>query len=115
TEDYFCGSYDFVNQETHNYEPFSHEYSGMPQVIRSEDRDEHPKFGLYRWHITDPVRFKEKIRVTIQDLGWKKVSTADEAEYRLGRDDISSVAFWYQTEPHTKFPPLPSRAELEIE
>jgi hypothetical protein len=115
TEDYFCGSYDFVNPTTRQYEPFSHNYSGMPQVIRSEDRDQHPKFGLYRWHITDPIRFKEKFRVTIQDLGWKKVSTAEEAEYRLGQDDISSVAFWYQTEPHKTFPHLPSKEELEAE
>jgi len=115
TEDYFCGSYDFVNQTTKQYETFSHAYSGMPQVIRSEDRDEPPRFGLYRWHITDPIRFKEHIRVTIQDLGWKKVKTADEAEYRLGQDDISSVAFWYQTEPHKKFPDLPSKPELEAE
>jgi len=115
TEDYFCGSYDFVNQTTKQYETFSHAYSGMPQVIRSEDRDEPPRFGLYRWHITDPIRFKENVRVTIQDLGWKKVKTADEAEYRLGQDDISSVAFWYQTEPHKKFPDLPSKPELEAE
>ena len=38
TEDYFCGSYDFINPMTHQYEAFSHDYSGMPQVIRSEDR-----------------------------------------------------------------------------
>jgi hypothetical protein len=114
TEDYFCGSYDFVNQTTQQYEEFSHAYSGMPQVIRAEDRDVHPKFGLYRWHITDPIRFKEKLRVTIQDLGWKNENGPD-PEYLAAQDDISSVAFWYQTEPHKKFPPLPSKAELEVE
>ena len=29
-------------------------------------------------------------------------------------DDIASVAYWYQTEPHAKFPPLPDKAGLAI-
>ena len=29
------------------------------------------RFGLYRWHIVDPVRFETDLRVTIQDLGWR--------------------------------------------
>lgn len=36
TEDYFCGSYNFENKETRQYEEFSTAYSGLPQVIRPD-------------------------------------------------------------------------------
>ena len=110
TEDYFCGSYNFENQKTHRYAPFTTPYSGMPQVIepdgvyRSQQR-----FGLYRWHIVDPVRFDERLRVTIQALGWRSGG-----RYLPLQDDISSVAFWYQSLPSRPFPPLPDRDALEI-
>ena len=67
------------------------------------------RFGLYRWHIADPVRFDSDLRVTIQALGWRKGET-----YLPLTDDISSVAFWYQTEPHAAFPTLPGKVQLEI-
>ena len=45
----------------------------MPQVLRPDGffRSQMP-FGLYRWHITDLVRFKKDLRVTIQALGWRE-------------------------------------------
>ena len=60
------------------------------------------KFGLYRWHIPDPVRFEKDLKVTIQALGWQS-----EGRYLQLEDDIASVAYWYQKEPHAKFPKLP--------
>jgi hypothetical protein len=111
TEDYFCGSYNFENRETKKYQPFSTPYTGLPQVIPPDTAYVPPqRFGLYRWHIPDPVRFEKDLRVTIQALGWKKDHT-----YLPLQDDIASVAFWYQTEPHQKFPPLPSRDALAIQ
>ena len=56
------------------------------------------QFGLYRWHIQDPVRFDKDLRVTIQALGWNKDGT-----YLQEQDNISSVVYWYQTEPHVPF------------
>jgi hypothetical protein len=104
TEDYFCGSYNFENQDTHKYQPFSTPYTGMPQVIPADEIYQSEQcFGLYRWHITDPVRFKKNLRVTIQALGWK-----DGGIYNQLNSDISSVAYWYQKEPHTPFPQLPN-------
>jgi len=47
--------------------------------------------------------------VTIQDLGWESGG-----RYLPLQDDLASVAFWYQTGPHAKYPPLPSRDELEL-
>jgi hypothetical protein len=62
---------------------------------------------MYRWHVTDPVRFNNDLRVTIQDLGWAP------GPYVTQNSDISTTAFWYQTEPHADFPKLPSDKELE--
>ena len=109
TEDYFCGSYDFEDQITHHYVPFSTPYTGLVQVIPPDPiYVPGQKFGLYRWHLTDPVRFKHDLKVQIQDLGWK-----DGGIYQPLQDSISTVAFWYQTLPHAPFPPLPSREELD--
>jgi hypothetical protein len=111
TEDYFCGSYNFENQEKHQYEEFTTPYSGLAQVIKPDGLyRSQQRFGLYRWHIMDPVRFETDLRVTIQALGWKVTRT-----YLPLRDDISSVAYWYQTEPHASFPKLPAKEQLEIE
>jgi hypothetical protein len=110
TEDYFCGSYNFENQATHRYQTFSTPYSGLPQVL-PPDVTYVPgqRFGLYRWHIADPIRFQAELRVTIQALGWQ-----EGGHYLPLEDDIASVAFWYQTEPHTPFPTLPAKDVLEV-
>jgi hypothetical protein len=109
TEDYFCGSYNFENRETKKYQAFSTPYTGLAQVIPADKAYEvGQRFGLYRWHITDPVRFEKDLRVTIQALGWQ-----EGGRYLQLQDDISSVAFWYQKEPHGKFPSLPDRSGLD--
>jgi hypothetical protein len=113
TEDYFCGSYDFQGKGADGkpgFTEFTHPYSGLPQVIRPDgDYDSQQRFSLYRWHIPDPVRFEHDLKVTIQDLGWQSGG-----RYLPLQDDIASVAFWYQTEPHKKFPKFPTRDELEL-
>ena len=110
TEDYFNGSYDFENREKKQYEEFTSPYSGLVQVIQPDGLyHSQERFGLYRWHIPDPVRFNSDLRVTIQALGWR-----NGGKYLPLRDDISSVAFWYQTEPHAAFPKLPGKEQLEI-
>ncbi len=116
TEDYFCGSYDFDTKKKNafgvvdvNYTEFSTAYAGLHQVIRG---DGHyavmQRFGLYRWHIMDPIRFEKDLKVTIQDLGWR-----EGGRFLPQKSDISSTVFWYQTEPHAKFPKLPAWQELE--
>ncbi len=108
TEDYFCGSYNF--DRGGQYKEFTTPYAGLHQVIRPDGAyKSQQRFGLYRWHILDPVRFKKDLRITIQDLGWRHGG-----RYLPQKSDISSVAFWYQTEPHAKFPKLPSWQELEV-
>ncbi len=93
TEDYFCGSYNFENRDTKKYQVFSTPYSGLVQVLPA-DKIYEPgqRFGLYRWHIQDPIRFDKDLKVTIQALGWQK-----DGRYLQEEDTISSVAYWYQT------------------
>ncbi|MBX3111462.1 MAG: DUF2961 domain-containing protein [Fimbriimonadaceae bacterium] len=111
TEDYFCGSYNFdLGIERGGYREFTTPYAGLPQVIRPDGLYRaNTRFGMYRWHIMDPVRFEEDLRVTIQALGWRSGG-----RYLPLQDDIASVAYWYQTLPTAPFPELPSRDYLEI-
>ncbi len=113
TEDYFGGAWDF-EFPTGQYGTFSSPYTGLPQVIipdglyRTQQR-----FGMYRWHIMDPIRFKQDLRVTIQALGWR-TRQKDGPRYLPGQDDISSTVFWYQAEPHAPFPVLGDVNFLEV-
>ena len=117
TEDYFCGSYNFDigNMEAGQpraYTAFTTPYAGLPQIIRPDGTyHSQTRFGMYRWHITDPIRFESDLRVTIQALGWR---TDTDRRYLPLQDDIASVAYWYQTLPGTAFPALPDRDTLEI-
>jgi hypothetical protein len=114
TEDYFCGSYNFENPETKQYQEFTTPYAGMPQVLRPDGvYQSQQRFGLYRWHIMDPVRFRQDLRVTIQALGWRK-NDPRPRRYLPLQDDIASVAYWYQTEPRGAFPKLPEKDYLDI-
>ena len=117
TEDYFCGAYDFDTHrrndqgiEESDYTEFSSPYTGLAQVLKGDGHySVAQRFGLYRWHIKDPVRFDKDLKVTIQDLGWR-----DGGRYLPLQDDIASVVFWYQSEPHGVFPVLPSKDALEV-
>ena len=108
TEDYFCGSYNFDREGQYTY--FSTPYAGLHQIIRPDGAyQSQQRFGMYRWHITDPVRFESDLNVTIQALGWRS-----KGRYLPLQDDIASVSYWYQTEPHAPFPILPAKDELEV-
>ncbi len=111
TEDYFCGSYNFdLGKEQGGYTTFNTPQAGLHQVIRPDGRySSQQRFGMYRWHISDPVRFETSLKVTIQALGWRAGG-----RYLPLQDDIASVAFWYQTLPTAGFPMLPDRDYLEV-
>ena len=82
----------------------------MPQVIQPDGfMKNQQRFGLYRWHVADPIRFTSDLRVTIQALGWRKGW-----RYLPLQDDIASTVWWYQTEPHAPFPTLPGEDGLEV-
>jgi hypothetical protein len=122
TEDYFCGAYNFdvgagkrVSGErdaVHAYQEFVTPYAGVPQVLRPDGiYRSQTRFGMYRFHVMDPIRFEKDLRVTIQALGWR---TQKDRQYLPLQDDIASVAYWYQTLPAAPFSPLPERDYLEV-
>lgn len=98
TEDYFGGAWGFGST-------FSAAFSGYP--FSGRQPGEIPKHSLYRWHVPDPIRFHHDIRVTIQALGWPWL----EEKFQPLTDDIASVSYWYQLEPHRPFPAFPSREQ----
>jgi hypothetical protein len=93
-EDYFLGSYGFP-------ESYTTLYAGT--VLPADENADPPNYwSLYRWHVPDPIAFKEDLRVTVQALGWTR-----HGKYLKLAEDIASVAYWYQAEPHAPFPELP--------
>lgn len=74
-------------------------YSGVTVWHRGADIA-NEKITCYRYHIEDPVVFNKSIRVTIEH-----------GHANLQNHDYASTAFWYQAEPHAKFPALPSRED----
>ncbi len=115
TEDYFGGAWCFYEPDEHGelkYATFSTPYLGLPQAVLPDKGAviaSQARFGMYRWHIQDPIRFAEDLKVTIQAIGWRSGG-----RYLPLQDDIASTAFWYQTEPHGEFPQLPGRDGLEV-
>lgn len=86
TEDYFDTAWGPRERHSSLYSgiilPGGHNWSGQ--------------ISLYKFHIEDPIPFQESIRVTIEHGHANKRS-----------DDYSSVAFWYQVEPHKRFSIMP--------
>lgn len=108
TEDYFCGAYNF--DVGGRYTEFTTPYSGMYKVgYTDETYKSQRRFNMYRWHIVDPIYFKEDLKVTIQALGWRSGG-----RYLPLQDDISSVAYWYSDSLSDVYPPLPDKNGLEI-
>ena len=94
SEDYLCHAWGM--QHTHNL------FCGEPWCEYKEGNDHHGKgkVCVYRYHIADPIPFEKTIRVSIEH---------GHANDRA--NDISSVAYWYQSEPHKVFAPLPPAGE----
>lgn len=110
TEDYFCGAYDFEHRDEHRYVDFTTPYTGFHVAERPDGLyRSQQRFSMYRWHIMDPIRFENDLKVTIQALGWR-----EGGRYLPLQDDLASVAIWYQQLPGTPFPTLAGKDELEV-
>ncbi len=108
TEDYFGGSFGFSPFNTDecwdNEQTFSGPYLGMP-LAQLDSRRAPRRYSLYRWHMEDSIGFEKDLRVEVQTLSLR------DKRYRPLSEDIASVAYWYQQEPHTPFPSLPAVEE----
>lgn len=97
TEDYFCDGWGFRQQDGPFY--------GTPlwEGFNTGNRG-----TAYRFHIPDPITFKKSLRAEIEHKGSQTFPDGTKSGF-IERDDLmSSVAFWYQSEPHKPWPALPS-------
>jgi hypothetical protein len=99
TEDYFGGAWCFYDGPENRETTYNSNFLGYPLCVHKENQV--IMHGLYRWHILDPIRFDNDLKVTIQALGWWP-----NGKFQPLQDDIASVAYWYQTEPHVKYPEM---------
>lgn len=90
TEDYFGGAWNF-DVPGAGYTSYSTPYLGLPQVIRPDGLyQSQQRFGMYRWHLPDPISFDERLMATVQALGWQSGE-----RYLPLRDDLASTAVFY--------------------
>ena len=109
TEDYFGGAWNF-DVPGQGYTTYSTPYLGLPQVIRPDGLyASQQRFGMYRWHVPDPIHFATRLRVDLQALGWR-----DGGRYLPLRDDIASTAFFYLDRTSTQRGPAPTFDTMEI-
>jgi len=88
SEDYFCHAWGMHAK--------GYPYTGTSLHEHDPDNPGRHKCTSYRFHIEDPVHFTKSLKVTIEH-----------GHANLQNNDYSSTAYWYQTEPHAPFPPLP--------
>ncbi|MEU8899110.1 glycoside hydrolase family 172 protein [Nocardia sp. NPDC048505] len=90
TEDYFGGAWNFDLAGT--YRTYTSPYLGLHQVLPPEEiYRPHQRFGMYRWHVRDPICFRTGLRVTLQALGWGDSETYLPLEHA----DIATTAWYY--------------------
>lgn len=116
TEDYFGGAWSFADYDKHGKmieTTYCTPYLGYPYysdkdktVTNAYHNDDAPVMrGFYRWHIPDPIRFSSELRVTLQQIGICHRGLFER------QDDVATVAYWYQKEPHAVFGAFPTREE----
>ncbi|WP_422631781.1 glycoside hydrolase family 172 protein [Pseudokineococcus basanitobsidens] len=109
TEDYFGGAWNF-DVPGQGYTTYSTPYLGLHQVLRPDGLyRSQQRFGMYRWHLPDPVRFRSALRVDVQALGWRSGG-----RYLPLADDIASTAFLYLDRTSTSRPSAPGVDEMEV-
>lgn len=93
SEDYVCLSYG-MQQTPFQYHGCSWNQEGF--------------ISMYRWHIPDPIYWKDSCRITIQQIGWSYENYVESGEALYERaDDWSSATFWYEAIPSDPLPELP--------
>jgi hypothetical protein len=109
TEDYFGGAWNF-DVPGHGYTAYTTPYLGLHQILRPDGcYRSQQRFGMYRWHLPDPIRFEHALRVDVQALGWRSGR-----RYLPLQDDIASVAWFYLDRTSTARPPAPDADHLEV-
>ena len=95
TEDYFCAAWGYPSGK------YDAPYHGISLAgPTTGDAAYSGKWTMYRFHVEDPIVFHKSIRMSIEH-----------GHANVHSDDFSSVAYWYQTEPHKSFSLMPEVAE----
>lgn len=115
TEDYFGGAWAFMEEKGAEMveTPYCTPFLGFPYYschdsfrgLSAHDVGQLPQRSFYRWHVMDPVLFEKDLKVTIQQIGVRPGGLFER------QDDVATVAYWYQTEPHRPFEKLMDRME----
>lgn len=106
TEDYVGGAWCFLPPGGDGPRTYSTPFLGYPTFDEGSDgQGRPPRHGLYRFHVPDPIRFREDLRVTIQQIGHDGRGLFERS------DDVSATGYWYQSEPHAPLTSLPDSAE----
>ena len=88
SEDYFLGAWDFGNHA------FAYGQFGAPV---KGDEVAGSRSSVYRFHLDSPITFTKSLRATIEH-----------GHANVRSDNMYSVAYWYQNEPHAAFPQMPA-------
>jgi hypothetical protein len=62
--------------------------------------------SMYRWHLPDPIYWKEEVRITIQQIGCCLYER---------QDDWSTATFWYEPVPSEPLPVMPGKEERVVD
>lgn len=93
TEDYFCSSWC-------PKELYAHPYFGYARV--NSETGFLGRTHCYRFHLEDPVYFEKSLRASIEHGHANSLTL-----------DLATVAYWYQSEPHAPFAPLPPKEQRQ--
>ena len=116
TEDYFGGAWSFAEFDEHgrmHERTFTGPYLVFPFYSQNLAGRESAYWdtatpvtrGLYRWHIPDPIYFERDLRVE-----WQQIGTEEAGNFER-QDDVATVAYWYQSEPHAVLAPFAARQD----
>ncbi|MGH8862595.1 MAG: DUF2961 domain-containing protein, partial [Jatrophihabitantaceae bacterium] len=100
------------------YTTYTTPYLGLHQVLRPDGLyRSQQRFGMYRWHVPDPIRFTQRVRATVQALGiGPGHGNGLPIRYRQNPDDIATTAFVYLDRPAPPDPsPAPDIVDLEVD
>jgi hypothetical protein len=100
-EDYYLGAWCYggcgINPFGNLQPTFDYQGYGNP---RNGGDNRGAEWTVYRFHSKSPIVFNKSIKMTIEH---------GHGNHRS--DSYYTVAYWYQTEPHGAFPPLPAVQE----
>jgi hypothetical protein len=100
SEDYICLSYG-MQQTPFQYHGCSWNQNGY--------------ISMYRWHLPDPIFWKDSCRITIQQMGWSYEKYLENEKPLYERsDDWSSATFWYEPIPSDPLPTMPGLQERTV-